>query len=261
MSRQPGSATNAIPRGEDWVARELTEIKRRLDNLMTGRSGNAMTIDGAPGVTIQGGGGLQIIDPSTGTVIFQATAAGGFSDGSDRKQGSTTFRRANGGTAALVLADLGTALGHPFAQALQWFDPDGHIVVADDLNGNGLARPYIPASWADITVPTNTTASTSYAAMAWSDMVQQHPQLRASILCQTPAGTAGSIRMTAGGVQIGSAVTVPANTFGLFIIGPTPWPAGTWNHESFMTVQLEAKVTSGAGAIGVRGVGLWGIQA
>jgi hypothetical protein len=90
--------------------------------------------------------------------------------------------------------------------------------------------------------------------------VQQHPQVRAAVICQTPAGTVGSIRLTVGGVQIGSAVTVPSATFATMVIGPAPWPDGTWIHESFQTVQLEGKVTSGAGALGVRGLSLWGVQ-
>jgi hypothetical protein len=219
-----------------------------------------MTIDGEPGVTVEGGGSIRLIDPNTSVVVLEAAGNAPFQDGSGRVQASFTLRRASDGTVALDLADDGVIPAHPYAQALQFFDRAGHIWLADDANGMGMARPYVPAYWASLAALTDTTTSSSYVGLEWSDIVQQHPQVRAAVICQTPAGTVGSIRLTVGGVQIGSAVTVPSATFATMVIGPAPWPDGTWIHESFQTVQLEGKVTSGAGALGVRGLSLWGVQ-
>ena len=70
--------------------------------------------------------------------------------------------------------------------------------------------------------------------------------------------TAGQVRMTVGGVQVGATLTVPGNTFAQMTIPAAAWPSWAW--EQRVTVQLEAKVTSGSGSIGLRGMGLWGVQ-
>jgi len=91
---QPGSINNIVPAGPDFLVRKIHDLEARLNRLETANVGNTTTIDGAPGLQITGGGSLKVIDPSTGTVVFDAAGSYGFSDGSGRSQAGVVFRRA-----------------------------------------------------------------------------------------------------------------------------------------------------------------------
>lgn len=241
-------------------------LEQALRAQQTARSGNAMTIDGKPGIEINNGGGLTINDggslnmtTSTGTIVLSGRRRD-IPDGSGRVQQGFTLAR-DDGTVAFYVLDLGIVPGHTHQQSWALLDRAGNVIVAEDtVSGHGIATPYIPAGFfADITPPTATTTSTLFTAMQWADSYQQHPKLTASVLVLTPAGTTGQIRMTVGGSQIGSTVTVPSGTNGQLTIPAGAWP-GTFVFGQRLTVQLEARVTGGTGSIGVRALGLWGVQ-
>jgi hypothetical protein len=263
--QNPGGPFNIPPDPRDAMAQRVKELEDRIRRLETARSGNAMTVDGPPGITISNGGGIRIEDggtfqlrtPADHKVLFAGTIE--IPDGSGRTQQIFQVNR-DDGSPAFVLADLGTTPGHPHMQALVWIDRAGNVIFADDTDGGaGLARPYLPAGvFAEITPPTVTTSSGSYQAMHWADCFEQNPKVTASVLVQTSAGTAGQIRLTTGPDQIGSVVSIPAGSFGQFTIPAAPWP--NFIYEARVTVQLEARVTSGPGTIGVRPLSIWGVQ-
>jgi hypothetical protein len=181
-------------------------------------------------------------------------------DGSGRIQQIFQIAR-DDGTTALALGDYGTTPGHTHHQALTMLDRAGNTIFAEDtVSGFGIANPYIPlGTFVDITPPAATTTSTSFVALQWGDIIQQHARLSVSLLAQTSAGTTGEIRLTIGGVQVGI-VSIPAGAFGQYAIGPVAWPSGTFNWLSHGTAQLEGRRTGGTGSIGVRCLGAWGVQ-
>ena len=64
--------------------------------------------------------------------------------------------------------------------------------------------------------------------------------------------TAGEIRVIdEDGTQIGTTITVPAGAFAYYNIGPVAVP-GTFKESK--SLNLQARVTAGAGTIGVRGI-------
>lgn len=246
-----------IPADDSYLVRRLEALEAVVKQFMAARTLEAATI-GAGGLTITGGGSLEL---TTTDQVVLYVGNRDIPDGSGRTQQAFIVWR-DDGTAALAMADLGTVMGHTHQQALVWFDRTGNTVFADDTTGGvGIASPYVPVgSFVDITTPTATTTSTSFQALQWADCFQQHPKVTASVLVSTPSGTTGQVRMTVGGVQIGLPVTIPSNSFGEFIVDPAVWPSGSYTFQSRVIVQLEAKTTAGAGAIGVRGLGLWGLQ-
>lgn len=248
-----------MPPGPDDLPKRFSKLEKLVQRLQALNVFNAATVDKGA-LKVINGGSFQVIDASTGTVIAYIGLLG-FNDGSGRTQGGVQLTRADG-TRALEMGDFGGVPGHAFQQALVWRARGGQIVVSDDtISGNALATPYIPAGvFADLTAPTNTTTSATFVGLQWADCYQQHPKVTASVLVQVPSGNQADIRMTIGGQQIGSIVTVGSGSFGQFTIPPAVWPAGTYSFGQRTVVQLEARRTVGTGAIGIRGLGLWGVQ-
>lgn len=225
------------------TTRRIRDLERQVQELASAKTLQNATISQG-GLEITDGGSLQVIDPTTGTVVgYIGSFSGGF---------GVVLTRPNGNVALQV-----------FGGFLGIRDNAGSIVVSDDATaGYGLATPYIPfCTFQDIGFGTsNTTTSAAFIAMQWGDGYQQHPNVTASLLVQADAGTAGEVRMTVGGTQIGASVSIPAGSYGQFTIPATPWPAGTFVQNQRVLAQLEARVTSGSGGISVRGLGAWGVQ-
>ncbi|MEO7260248.1 MAG: hypothetical protein ABI047_03160 [Jatrophihabitantaceae bacterium] len=252
---------NQLARGDDWVVRELRNLKEKIRRLESGRSilNNASINKG--GIQIVKGGSLRVIDvEGVETARIGALPSPALDKADGTPQPGVLLRREDGST-ALFLGDL-TPTVAPFKQSLQLFDRLGNVIFADDTDGGvGLARPYVPAGvFADITAPSATTNSASFVGLQWADSYMQHPKVTCSMLVQTSAGTASQVRLTVGGVQIGVPLAIAAASFGQFTIPPSTWPAGSYVHEGRVTVQLEARVTSGTGTVGVRALGFWGVQ-
>lgn len=250
---------DAMPPGPDDLARKVAELEKLVQRSLAVNTFNAATIDQGA-LKVINGGSFQVIDPSTGTVIAYIGGIG-FNDGSGRIQGSVQFTRADG-TRALEMGDFGNIPGHPFQQALVWRARGGQIIVSDDtISGNALATPYIPVGvFCDVTGPLSTTTSAAFVGMQWADSYQQHPKVTGSVLVQVPSGSQADIRMTVSGQQIGSILTVPSGSNGQFTLPAAAWPSGTYAFGQRVVVQLEARRTTGSGSIGVRGLGLWGVQ-
>lgn len=254
-----GSIGNVVPNDRGGMARRVADLERKINELEHAQSGNAMTIDGPPGVTIKGGGALRVIDPSTGTSTVYVGQLG-FNDGSGRVQGGLVFRRADG-TAAFGLADNGTVPGHDFQQNLAWFDKTGHIVVAEDGDGNGIANPYIPlGQWTSNNPPLDTTTSASFTTLQTCGGYRQHPRIALQCLVRCSDGTtAGQVRVIDGtGAAVGAVTSVAAGSF-TYINFPTADLAGDFG--SAVVLSLQARRTAGAGTIGAAGTLMIGVQA
>jgi hypothetical protein len=260
----PGSINNILPRSESWIVKELKELRRMIQQLATARVGNRMTVDGKPGISIVNGGGVTVFDggsftmatPSGNIVVNAGQAV--IPDGTGRTQQIFQVGR-DDGTTAFYVADFGTVSGHTHQEAWALLDRAQNVIVAEDTtSGHGLASPYISVPFVDISAPTMTTTSTTFQGLQWGFLFEQHPKFTALVLAQTPSGTTGEFRFTIGGVQIGSTVSVPSNTFGALVFNPGTVPSFLWG--SGVTVQLEGRVTGGAGALGWRCIAGWGVQ-
>lgn len=210
----------------------------------------------ATGATISSGG-LTFIDPNTGNVTGQI-GLGGFNDGSGRTQMRTAFYRADG-SLAFIIADLGSVPGHTFAQALQLFDRLGNIWAADDTtSGQGIAKPYIPIGFfTDNTVPTSTTTSTSFTTLQTLVGYKQHPKVIMQVLVYADSGTTGVIQVVDQAGNVLGSTTLTSGQFGYVTFGPVAL-AGA--HELAVSLNIQGKVTSGAGKVGARGVSAHGVQ-
>jgi hypothetical protein len=182
---------------------------------------------------------------------------------------------ASGADAALAFGDIvtedtGTYMGTGFiAQAPGNVDmmevrsdaAGGHPVLAlrdgtqnavlytDRITGTGLSRPYLEqtfyrARYADWIGTTSTTFETLFRAQ----IAKQNPALYARAWTSNDtSGATGEVRVMVNGVQLGTTATtafsVAEKAFGPVTV------AGTF--ASTLTVEIQARVTSGTGAVRV----------
>ncbi|MGI8665661.1 MAG: hypothetical protein ACR2N4_06500 [Jatrophihabitans sp.] len=216
------------------------------------------------GIKIVDGGTITVIDADGHTVALIGALPTAFNrtDGS-RQPGFVLYRE--DGTTAAFLGDL-NATTPPYKQALQLLDRTGNIIIADDTNGGvGLARPYVPmGSWVDNLAAGSSATPTTSAAYVIQQIAYayvQHPKVRIDVIANsTAAGTGGAIGLfNQFGNQVGGDIAVPANAVSYLSLGPIAmYPGWAFGDNGYWT--LRAKRTAGTGAIGVRGVGFWGVQ-
>lgn len=237
------------PKPDKDIQQVLEALNRRVTNLE-----QANPLQG--GVVISGGG-LTAIDPNSGTEVFLEGIIP-FNDGSGRKQMALLLRR-NDGSLAMSLADLGTVNGHTFAQSFDIWDIAQNIIFADDVgSGQGLARPYIPIGFfTDNTVPTSTTTSGSFATLQTLVGYKQHPKVAGQILVYADVGTTGTIQLIDQSSNVLFTTNLTSGQFGYVSFGPVAL-AGT--HEQAISLNIQGKVTGGAGKVGARGVSAIGVQ-
>lgn len=210
----------------------------------------------AAGVTISQGG-LTVVDPNTGTTIFRLGLYP-LNDGSGRKQ-MVLFLYRNDGSIVQAMWDGNTTDGHPFQQALQWFDRNGDTVFSDDTtSGQGIARPYIPmGAFVDALVPTATTTNTTFTLLQSLVGVKQHPKVQGQILVYADSGTTGTIELVDQDGNVLFTTNLTSGQFGYLSYGPV---ALAGEHEKAISLNIQGKVLTGAGKVGARGVSALGIQ-
>ncbi|MGW4810562.1 hypothetical protein ACWEPB_02805 [Kitasatospora cineracea] len=144
-------------------------------------------------------------------------------------------------------------------QALALRDKAGTTVLADDVQAGGLARPYLSTdAWFGATEsPTFTTNSATFVTLQNLPWIKQHPKVTGHYLVRADAGVAGEIRLV--------------DDVGGVIAGPIAVSAGAWTYSSttgplagalYSSTYLhwQARVTSGTGNIGIRGLSTFGVQ-
>lgn len=148
------------------------------------------------------------------------------------------------------------------ATAMQWLDSAGNVVVGEDTaTGLGLARPYLPfGAWQPPASPIK-TSSTTWATLETCTGYRHHPNVVATILVVTDASTTGDIQILSTAGQVVGTHSTAAGTTETVTIGPVAAPVDDpTTYPEPVTYQLQARVTSGAGQIGVRGLSLFGVQ-
>lgn len=167
------------------------------------------------------------------------------------------FRRGENGRAAFYLGGSESSNQYWVLQ-----DNTANIVVSDDANSQqGLARPYIPYTY----IVTNgagagtSTTSTSFVNAYNIRGYKQHPRIDIEYLISTPAGVSAEVQI------------VDTNNSNTIIDGPvTHGPSSSsfsglrgtlsGSHVNPINVNLQFRVSSGAGTIGITLTYAYGIQ-
>jgi len=256
---QPGNFGAGWAPDDSWLVRRIEDLERTVREMRAARTLESSSI-GAGGLSVNAEGGISVLDQTTGSQVFYVGYAPMF-DGSGRKQMVVYLFRGNDGSAAMTMVDAGTSPGHPFSQAMQWFDRSGKVVLADDtVGGQGIAVPYIPfGAFMSNSAPTDTTTSATFTTLQTSIGYWMNPKVFIQLLVRASDGTtAGEVRVidqssnVIGGVQ-----TVTAGLFSYINIGPVAVPG---NFKDSLSLNIQARRTSGAGTIGVRGIVAIGLQ-
>lgn len=241
------------PAGPDWITRRLTDLERQVRELQAGRRLEAATI-GAGGLRVKNGGGVTIQDG--GDLLIQG--------GQLRAQSSTgveqlyvgpiSYAGVPAGTGWIVRRYTGSPVltlegSDPERQFLAIRDGQGNIVFSDDaVSGQGLARPWLPVTWAgsDYTQWPGTTSG-SFASVLETALPRQQPQIFMRIRHTADvSGTTGELRVMCNGVQLGATIPVTF-TITTTDIGPVALPPGPFS--SVMGLAVDGRRTAGTGAV------------
>lgn len=133
-------------------------------------------------------------------------------------------------------------------------DKNGNPVLRDEKNLGGLSRPWIPIQ--SYTTNTNllpAQTATFFGAIEIAYLPQQQPRIFAVLLTIGGVTTAGEVRLT---------MSYPGESSAIVVGGPWTVPANSAQYEgitftvprldmmySMANLNLEARVTSGAGSI------------
>lgn len=245
----------AKPEGMEWVARQLRDLQRQVDQLRSAAGVRNATISGGDGLTVKDGGRLRVIDPD-GTVLLEL---GALPDqpvrGDGKPQVGWIIRRDSGELAGYCLTNVVGGV-----QSWSWTDRAGHGVLADDaFSSFGLASPYVPLVFG----PAQTgdwlaTTAGTFTALVRADFSQQHPTYWATFQAWADtSGTTGQVRVMLDGVQIGSTVSISNSVVTLDTQGGAA-ASNVWHGARVLTV--EARRTAGTGQIRLSVSGIEGRQ-
>jgi hypothetical protein len=224
----PGPAPNPNDRLEHQI-RELWDTVRELARKTLYRA-----VISAGGLLIQDDGSFEIVT-SAGVYTLYA------------KKGSDGKREFG------ILRDNGTFVLRTFStggvnQAWALHDNANTITNSDDaVSGQGLARPWIPmpfqvAAW---TEGFGKTASATFTTVCEARGYKQHPKLVIALRTGAVAGVGGAWRVLVNGVEAATG-TIPVGSFAI----DYPMVTVPGSHMSLVSIDVQVRVTSGAGSVG-----------
>jgi hypothetical protein len=228
------------PPSEDTRVADLT---RRMENLESALRAAFTTISEGGTLTIKGGR-LRVLYPADqgggdGVYFGDLYAAGEY-------VGTGLLVQApDGGDIATFRSDA--ASGIPLAVIRD--GQQNAVFFTDTGTGVGLGRPYLPFVFygarfsGDPSLTTSSTFETLWQAFTY----KQHAAVYVAAASMADAGVAGEVRVLVNGVQLGStqsvSSTAAAHAFGVAAV------AGA--NMASLQVQIQARVTSGAGSLRV----------
>ncbi|MFG3709222.1 hypothetical protein ACGF7U_31450 [Micromonospora sp. NPDC047670] len=232
------------PPGNDWLVRRITDLERQVRELQAGRRLEKATI-GSGGLTVAGTGGVTVKDDGKVTVLDHTgrelivLGRVGLSDGST-VPGMVVYRtEEEGGYVAMSL----------YHGIMAIWDREGNIIFSsDEVSGQGLARPWLPVTWAgsDWTQWPGTT-STTFAMVLETAVPRQQPRLFVRLRhTMDTSGASGELRLMCNGVQLGPTVAV-GFAVGYTDIGPVALPAAAFGE--IMGLSVDGRRTAGTGAV------------
>lgn len=170
------------------------------------------------------------------------------------------FRRGNNGTNALFLG--GAQSGNQYFALL---DNSANTIISDDAaSQQGLARPYLTmpvTKTVEFQNPAFTTTLGTFQSAYHISGLKQHPFFISNYVATTPAGVTMQVQVvdqSNAGVVIAGPETVPASSFGFFNFGGPYAIAGV--HMSGINLDIQIRVASGAGTVGITHTDTYGRQ-
>lgn len=142
------------------------------------------------------------------------------------------------------------------------YDRAGNLLIGDDeVNNTGLARPWIPAEFTSMAAPTDTTTLGTFTTLGKALWRRQHAQMLLTVLANVTATTGEMRLLVASGTNTGTvigpaATTLPAGQ-AWATYGPYPVPGV---HGDRFEIDMQGRVASGAGTVGLRVLGAEGTQ-
>lgn len=234
--------SRSIPAGQDDVQRQLADLRRQVKELQGARSLGSSSL-GSGSLTVAGGD-LVVLDGS-GNIVAELSQA------LPDSLGSGLIVKRSDGTYQFISGNF-TGIS----------DRSNTVVVSDDTTGGmGIATPWFheAGTFIDNLAPTNTTTSASYVTLQTGFVVRAHPKfVFAALVYSSAAATTGNVQLIDGASNVCATVAVPANALTYLTTTAAAWPSWTFLDSQFMSVQ--AQRTGGAGTIGVRALGIVGVQ-
>lgn len=129
------------------------------------------------------------------------------------------------------------------------WDSKHNAVLYTDFSGEGLGRPYVPFNFysARFTDTPQLTTSGAFETLWMANTYKTNPSVYVAASAVSDAGVTGEIRVLVNGALLGSVGGVSA-TAAAYAFGPQ---SATGTVGDPMTVQIQARVASGAGAVRV----------
>lgn len=237
------------PQGPERLAARIRALEKRQNDLDAALKGLGITIDPATNSLVVSSGRAVTVTDVAGNVVAQIGTQPGLERTGGIPQAGVSLYREDG-TIAAFLGDANPTVP-PFKQSFQIYDRQGNVVVADDTNGGkGLANPYVGGGL--FLADTNTarwpqTTSGSFLDIATGWYRAQNPRLSWDISMVCDAATAGEVRLLVNGAQVSTTQTVGTSFIDWF--GSRVALPGSVNIGDIVTVQLQARRTSGAGIV------------
>lgn len=224
------------------LMRMIRDLERRLREAIAGRRLESAEI--GAGVVRVTGGRIEILSEDlTALVAWLGTGPTGLRGWAlHRHDGTPVFRLFPGGE----------------DQFWELLDVAGNRLVSDDaVTGTGLARPYLPVHWRDVSVPYKSTTSGSFSAIFDANWQVQHPRIKVTLQVNVPAGTTGEWELrTAGGTVLATHQATQSEFFDLIGTAVT----AEVNVGSEVTLEVRHRRVSGAGTVETRLLDSHGIQ-
>lgn len=227
----------------------IADLKKRVEFLEKGARAGATAIDS---------GSMRIINGSLTVGANDELFFGNTFYGTDEATG-WVWKRSNQNPVFFLAGDAAND------QYFALLDDSGNVIMADDGAANqGLALPYVPIGFTEHSniLPTNTTTSGTFTSLVTSHFYKQHPKITVFVLARSSDGTTTGelqLRNGTGGIapMSGVVATVSAGFYGLVTLGPVPVDG---SHLAEIEIEVQARRTAGAGTIGIRVFGAYGVQ-
>lgn len=169
------------------------------------------------------------------------------------------FRRGDTGIPAFYLG------GNQGSGRQFWRLCDNNLndVITDDASsGQGLARPYIPytpVKNSDVGAPAQTTTSTSFVGAYVIAGLKQHPVVYVQYIVTTPVGVSIEVRLLDTSSSINEQIALNSHPGSSFFFTWIQAPL-KGEHLSEMSLELQMRVSGGAGTVGITCVYAYGRQ-